>query len=505
MADLRIILIITLTILFNRLIIFSQLFAQDLTEPTSQALQQQVTPPATSKKMLIAGESIYAPALLRLFYQRRNFRPAWNDEGLFSPRTDMLIKALHQADEEGLFPEDYHLTKIETLLAEIRENISPNQFSKDAVNTYRWAELDLLLTDAFLTYSSHLLNGRNNPEIISEKEQEIKPPLDLTALLQSCMETNQIEQTLPALLPLESGYLELRNALAYYRRIAAGGGWPKISSGPVIKIGDEGEVEERISQIKLNMERWRWLPQDLERRYLLVNIADFNLAVMEDDKVLISIKAVVGRPFRDTPILSSRMDKIILNPYWYIPRKLALEDILPNIKKDPEYLTKQQIRVFLSGGLETPEVDPKTVEWSKITAKNLNYRFRQEPGPLNSLGRIKFIFPNEFDVYLHDTPAKELFSRIDRTFSSGCIRIEKAPLLAEYLLQGDPKWTKENILKVINQCQAKMIPLSETIAIYLVYWTAWADKDGSLHFRKDIYERDKQLTQAMREKPPVLP
>ncbi len=241
-VDLRFILIITLTILFNRLSIFSNLFAQGLTEQTSQSLRQQIEPPKSSKKMAIEGEPIYALAMLRLFYQRRNFMPAWNDQGLFSSQADILIKAIYQADQEGLVPEDYHLTKIGTLVSDIRQNISQNQFKENAVNLYQWAELDLLLTDSFLTYSSHLLNGRNNPGIISAKQQEKNPQIDLALLLQSSLETNRIEETLKTLLPLESGYLELRNALAYYRQVAGSGGWPKISIKQALKIGEQGEA-----------------------------------------------------------------------------------------------------------------------------------------------------------------------------------------------------------------------------------------------------------------------
>ncbi|NIO06699.1 MAG: L,D-transpeptidase family protein, partial [Deltaproteobacteria bacterium] len=184
-------------------------------------------------------------------------------------------------------------------------------------------------------------------------------------------------------------------------------------------------VEERMRQIELNMERWRWLPNDLGRRFILVNIPNFELYVVENDEILMTMRAVVGRRYQRTPVFTGEMTYLELNPYWHIPTKIATQDILPSIRKNPNYLIKKKIRVFQSWEAQAPEIDPESIDWSQITTENFSFKLRQEPGPSNALGRVKFMFPNRFAVYLHDTPARKLFQKTRRTFSAGCIRIEK--------------------------------------------------------------------------------
>jgi len=191
-----------------------------------------------------------------------------------------------------------------------------------------------------------------------------------------------------------------------------------------------------------------------------------------------------------------------LNPYWHIPPTIAREDILENIWKDPEYLLKTNIRVFKNWKAQAPEINPDSIDWSQITAKNLSFKLRQEPGPSNALGRIKFMFPNKFDVYLHDTPARALFKKTKRSSSSGCIRVEKPIELAEYLLRDDPKWTHEEILAAINSNKRQVVLIREPIAVHVLYRTAWVDEDDTIHFRDDIYGRDKMLDEALNERPP---
>jgi murein L,D-transpeptidase YcbB/YkuD len=262
-------------------------------------------------------------------------------------------------------------------------------------------------------------------------------------------------------------------------------------------------VEERVRQIEVNLERWRWLPEDLGQRYILVNIANFELEVVEKSKPVMIMQVVVGKPYWRTPVFSDRMTYLVLSPYWHIPPSIAVKDKLPLIRKDHTYLATYDIKVFQGWGAETREIDPQTIDWSKVTAKDFNYRLRQEPGPLNALGRVKFMFPNKFNVYLHDTPSRELFGKTVRTFSSGCIRIEKPIELAEYLLGGDAKWTRENILAAIDRRVEQTVRLPEPMPVHLLYWTAWSDEEGSIQFRGDIYGRDQLLDKALREKPPL--
>ena len=259
-------------------------------------------------------------------------------------------------------------------------------------------------------------------------------------------------------------------------------------------------ADRRVDQLELNLERWRWLPQDLGRRHILVNIPAFELEVLEEDAAVLAMRVVVGVPDsgQHTPVFSDTMRYLVLNPYWQVPDDIARKDLLAHVQRDSTYLTQQKIRVFKGWGPEAKEVDPATVEWSAITADNFPYRLRQDPGPINSLGRIKFMFPNKFNVYLHDTPSRPLFGRTRRDFSHGCIRIQKPIELALYLLRKDSRWNREALLGALDEVVDRTVPLPEPIPIHLLYWTAWADENGTIEFRRDIYGRDAPLLEALR-------
>jgi murein L,D-transpeptidase YcbB/YkuD len=359
------------------------------------------------------------------------------------------------------------------------------------------------------------------------------------------------------LLPPQPGYQQLREALIKYRHIETQGGWPTIDPDPPFRkrqrdprlnairhrLRMEGDLPpipssdddlyddrlspairrfqqrhglkqngllngptrhlftislpSRIEQIQLNMERWRWLPRKFEERYLIVNIASFRLSMIENNKSVINMRVVVGKPYRRTPIFSAEMDHLVLNPYWYIPTKIAIEDKLPLIRRNPNYLKQQHIDVFLRLKSGFRPIDPSTINWEEVTPANFNYLLRQSPGPLNPLGRLKFIFPNRFDVYLHDTPSRHLFGQTSRDFSSGCIRLEKPVELAQYLLRDDPKWNSQRLFDTIQQGQERVIPLEHPVPVYLLYWTAWGTQDGRVHFREDLYGRDAVLMNSL--------
>jgi len=261
-------------------------------------------------------------------------------------------------------------------------------------------------------------------------------------------------------------------------------------------------VAERIRQIELNLERWRWLPRDLGRRYVLVNIPDFTLQVIEDGSEVLAMRTVVGRSYRRTPVMSDTIKYLVINPYWEVPTTLAVKDKLPEIRKDPEFLARQKFHVYQGWGSDQREIDPAGVDWQRVDGRNFPYRLRQDPGPLNALGRVKFMFPNKFDVYIHDTPSRELFRSPERAASSGCIRVEAALDLAEVLLRPAPDWNREAIAKTIASLETRTVPLPEPIAVHLQYWTAWADAAGTVHFRDDVYERDSRLAAALALPPP---
>jgi murein L,D-transpeptidase YcbB/YkuD len=261
---------------------------------------------------------------------------------------------------------------------------------------------------------------------------------------------------------------------------------------------------ERQRQLRANLERWRWITQDLGEKYVLVNVADYRVTVYEAGSAVMSMPAIVGRAYRQTPDFSGRMSYITLNPPWNVPPTLAREDILPHIKKDPAYLQKKGIRIFEDWSEGAREIDPGDIDWKQVKPEGLSYKFRQDPGPQNSLGRIMFMFPNKFDVYIHDTPDRGLFTRAARNLSSGCIRVERPLDLAAYVLRDDPAWPMEKIEEAMASGETQIIPLRKNApGVHVLYWTAWLGGDGRIQFRKDIYLRDAALDRALAERASV--
>jgi murein L,D-transpeptidase YcbB/YkuD len=261
-------------------------------------------------------------------------------------------------------------------------------------------------------------------------------------------------------------------------------------------------VECRIEQIKANLERWRWLPSDFGERYILVNIAAFSLDVIENGRSAMKIPVIVGRDYRETPVFGADMTYVVLNPTWTVPPKLAVEDILPKVRKNPEFLGTQKIRVFSDWTEKAAEVDPATIDWSALGAARFPYLLRQDPGPENALGRIAFMLPNAYSVYLHDTPERGLFQRAERDFSSGCIRVADPIGLAEYLLAGEAGWDRRGIMAAIEKGATRSVPLPKPIPVFVVYLTAWVDEGGVTHFQRDVYNRDPVLIRALAEPAP---
>lgn len=259
---------------------------------------------------------------------------------------------------------------------------------------------------------------------------------------------------------------------------------------------------DRADQIALNLERWRWLPSDLGDRHIEVNIAGFDVQVVENGVTVRRHRAVVGRQYRQTPSFTGTMTYLVLSPYWHVPPTIAAVDKFPVIQRDPGAIASQRM-TLLEQGTNRP-VDPTTVAWADLNGQSFNrlYRLRQDPGPHNALGRVKFMFPNRHNVYLHDTPSRELFERTSRDFSSGCIRVENPLELAEYLLAGEPGWTRARIDEAVRAGEERTVRLTRSVPVHLLYWTAWADADGVLHFRPDIYQRDRVVAAALDASPP---
>lgn len=243
---------------------------------------------------------------------------------------------------------------------------------------------------------------------------------------------------------------------------------------------------ERTEEIRRNMQRWATLPAHLGKRFIFINIPEYRFDLVDDGKSVMTMKVIVGKPTRPTPELKSVINQVELNPYWNVPPMIAKKDILPKLIKDPGYLNEMNIKVVQRTKLQVTELDASKIDWLDAYKNGFNYEFRQEPGKNNALGLVKFDFPNQFDVYMHDTPAKELFNQDTRIFSSGCIRLEKPFALLSYLLANDPEWDVHHVAEALQSGKLTYIKV-DPLPIYVIYATAWVDRQGILQFRRDPY------------------
>jgi murein L,D-transpeptidase YcbB/YkuD len=366
------------------------------------------------------------------FYRQSGYQLAWSDGRRVRADFDALLRALRTADRDGLDPAEYHLADLEA--------------AKKAFTRERAIDFDLRASYAYLQYASDLTHGTVDPEDVDPQWHAAPRDVDLHNLLESAVGSGRVEQSLQELAPSSPQYQGLKHQLAVAR-----------SKGDAAATG----------QIAMNMERWRWLPDDLGSRYLIVNIPAYRLDAIENGASVLGMKVVTGKKDSPTPVLADRMTSVVFSPYWNIPTDIVDKEITPKIEKDPEYLEEQHI-----------EVDD-------------NGRYRQLPGPGNSLGRVKFLFPNHFNVYLHDTPAQALFNRVERDFSHGCVRVDDPDALARYVLRDQPEWTAEKISAAMQSGTEQAVKLKSPLAIYLVYFTAW-EEGGALKTVPDIYGLDRR-------------
>lgn len=478
------------------------------------------------------------PVELAALYQQQEYRLLWQD----SEQVQQLLSMILASVDDGLLPEDYHASRLRELI--------------HGQDTSHKVEQDLLLTDAYLLLAEHLLYGRLDPRKLDKQWQRSDENVDRSAHLLAALTAGNIRQSLIDLYPQGLGYQQLKDKQSLVRQWIDQGAWPTVEDKTKLKPGmrhpavaqlrarlqvmdplllpvapelqetydnelkkavkrfqaelgllDDGIVgkstfkalnitaEQRLEQIWSNLERLRWLPRDLGGRYIMANIPAYQLKVVDQGQVALTKKVIVGNPKRQTPIMSGRMTYMVVNPSWEVPPKLAAEDKLPLLKKDPYFLSENGFKVFYGWGENQTEIDPQSVDWHKYSKKYFPYRLRQNPGPLNALGQVKFMFPNKFDVYIHDTPSKNLFRAAQRAFSSGCVRLEKPLELAEWLLSQQPRWTKQRISQRLSDPAQQSLAINP-MPVHLVYQTAWVDEQGQLQWREDIYQADKRLYEA---------
>ncbi|MGD8834049.1 MAG: L,D-transpeptidase family protein [Desulfobacteraceae bacterium] len=494
------------------------------------------------------------------FYEKHDFKLIWFDSEGITPQGKALLKILANAAREGLNPTQYQVSQLKPII----QNLIWQNDEDASASLSQIIRLDIAFTQSFLKYASDLQHGRRYPKQFTVADRtEITFSPEITAMrLKRALHQGDLKALFAELTPRHAEYDYLRRYLDRYETIRQLGGWQQIPGGPSLKIGIRSprvpilsrhllitgdlpfsqfstqdhfaeplekavrkyqhrnglkmdgivgkatldclniSVEQRIAQIKLNMERWRWLPPDLEPRRLMVNIPGFELKIIRNHLPQETMRVIVGRKKRQTPLLSSTMTYLEFNPFWNVPSTIARKDILPKIQIDPDYLVKNSIRVLTGWKNNSVMLDPYDIDWQKFSKKYLPYRFRQDPSPHNALGQVKFMFPNHHSIYIHDTPAKSLFKNEIRSFSSGCIRVED-PLRLAHLLLENQQWDLQRINNAIDTQKRRVIVMKEPIPVHLVYFTAWADGgDGTLNFRQDIYGRDQRLLAALNHRAP---
>jgi murein L,D-transpeptidase YcbB/YkuD len=408
--------------------------------------------------------------VLREFYASIRFEPVWGPDPGGAARTALALDALLGARDHGLVPAHYGL-------AALRRRAEP---ATPAAAVQR----EFLLTDALLRYAVDLRVGRLRPAAV-QPDWGIPPPAreDPVSELVEAIEAGTLASWLEALPPPHEGYARLVTALRTLHATA-----DRAGARP---------AGRRVRQVAVNLERWRWLPRRLESRYLTVNAADATLAIVEDGRVRLTSRVVVGDELHPTPVVRSEMGAIVFNPPWTVPTSIVVDEFLPKLRTNPRFLADNDIII-----LDRRE-DPYglAIDWTAVSAERFPFRLQQRPGGWNPLGRMRFATPNRFDVYLHDTPLPELFQRADRALSHGCVRVEQARELAALVLAGQAAGRPEALQRAISSRATSVVTVGRPLPVYFLYWTAFVDDEGRLQLRDDPYDRDPRVAAALARAP----
>ncbi len=498
---------------------------------------------------LPAGGRVHQPGFIDSYYAESGYQPAWQDRD----QVQRVLTLLGAAWEEGLSPDDYHYGTLRALWDE--------QGAVWEDRDRQRARFDVLLTDGLVLFIRHLLQGKVNPRQMdpSFNYQRLDfEPERVAANLRRAIEEKSIVDIVEASRPQQDFYQQMKAALSYYRQLDSSELFQPLAQEPLLKPGqrhanvialrqrlnrlgyvttevspadfydpqtvaavqqfqrDHGiDVDgvigpqsyaflnmtwaQRVDSLRINMDRLRWISQDSTRDAVIVNIAGFELYYLRDSKLVWETPVMTGTVQNQTPIFTARLKYLEFNPTWTVPRSIIGRSLLPKFKADPEYVVDNEYRLYDRSGVE---VNPLELPWEKLSASNFPYSVVQQPWENNALGRVKFIFPNRYAVYLHDTPSRSLFSRSNRAFSAGCVRVKDPLEFAEVLLDDREKWSLQQLSDIVDSREPqRRIYLDREVDVMLMYWTTSPTRGGRLQFHADVYGKDPAALAALNAVP----
>jgi len=509
----------------------------------SELLRQQLEYGSLSGESRMNGESLHAASLMLELYAENDFALLWTRPGQLAA----LEQLAQRIDAEGLTPDDLPLQALNEASTEAQRSGTVTAL----------VEQELLATETLIR-AAYLLNfGKVNPHNLDNDwnfKRSLRPDSTPVEFIRAAIAADDLNLYLAEDMPRGPVYIATMEALAAFRKISQSGGWQPVSTGATLREGDSDPrvtelrtrlrttgqltaaadsgtdvfdsalveavirfqdqhgletdgavggrtfaalnvpVEKRIDQLRIALERMRWVLDDLTDDMLLVNIAGFRARLFQNGQRSWDGRVMVGQPYRKTPVFRGDMEYLVFNPTWTVPPGILAKDTLPAIQRDPGYLARTNMVVLTRDG---KPVDPATVDWPSMSARGFPYILRQQPGPRNAMGQVKFIFPNEHFVFLHDTPNRSLFNKPERAFSSGCIRVEHPLELAELLLNDKDQWNRAKIEAMLAEKKTRTVHLRATFPVLLMYLTALAEPDGTTYFYTDIYERDARLLREL--------
>lgn len=507
---------------------------------------------ASRRRVWSAVRSGYSGSALRLL---------WSHDGEPSVSARAFASALSEARLEGLDPADYGDRAIQQQLAAERlerteraqEPARPGSRDREAAHI---AALDVRLTAAFVRYVRELADGRIPAARLDPDWVALRDTLDMRDALARAVRSARAARRVAELGRTDRDYRALRDAFRAYRELDSRGGWPVIPAGPVLRQGmrdprcpvlrarlaatgdlsrasqeplfdaalasavrhyqarmgleANGRLDddtrrslnvsaaERVRTLELNLERARWYPQTLPDPLIRVNIPESELHLFQQGAESLSMRVVVGSPKDPTPVFADVVTYLEFHPTWGVPKKILMAEMLPRFKKKKDYFLTNAIRVFDVHAEIPQEVDPRDVPWERVEEDTFPFIARQDAGRDNPLGQIKFMCPNEYDVYLHDTSARRFFERSSRFLSHGCVRVQDPLALATYLLKDTPLAPPESLAAIMADSTWRRVGLKQRMPVLVEYRTAWVDSAGTVHFRPDVYGLDQRLDEALR-------